>query len=71
MLIIVLISISEYKDKTINEVYEEERSFLVSAPIIFDGCKEVEVKVSITCLARYDNNNYSVHCSCAGAGSAM
>jgi hypothetical protein len=56
----------EYKDKTIDEVYEEERSFLVSAPIIFDGCKEVEVKVSITCLARYDNNNYSVHCSCAG-----
>lgn len=56
----------EYKDKTIDEVYEEERSFLVSAPIIFDGCKEVEVRVSITCLARYDNNNYSVHCSCAG-----
>jgi hypothetical protein len=26
----------EYKDKTIDEVYEEERSFLVSAPIIFD-----------------------------------
>ncbi len=47
----------EYKDKTIDEVYEEERSFLVSAPTIFDGCKEVEVKVSITCLARYDNNN--------------
>jgi len=46
----------EYKDKIINEVYEGVRSFLVSAPIIFDGCKEVEVKVSTTCLARYDNN---------------
>lgn len=56
----------EYKDKTVNEVYQEERSFLVSAPVSFDGCKEVDVKVSITCLARYENNNYSVHSSCAG-----
>jgi transposase len=56
----------EYKDKTIDEVYYQELNFLVSTPILFDGCKEVDVKVSTTCLARYDNNNYSVHCSCAG-----
>ena len=56
----------EYRDKTIDEVYEQERSFLVSAPVLFDGCKEVDIKASITCLARYETNNYSVHCSCAG-----
>jgi len=56
----------EHKDKTIDEVYEQERSFLVSAPVLFDGCRQVDIKVSTTCLARYDNNSYSVHCSCAG-----
>jgi transposase len=56
----------EYKDKTIDEAYEQERSFLVSAPVLFDSCKEIDVKVSTTCLVRYENNNYSVHCSCAG-----
>ena len=56
----------EYRDKTIDEIYEQERIFLVSAPVLFDGCKEVDMKVSITCLVRYETNNYSVHCSCAG-----
>lgn len=56
----------EYKDKTIDEIFEDERKYLVSAPIMFDGCKEVDLKVSNTCLVRYDHNDYSVHCSNAG-----
>jgi len=56
----------EFKDKTIDEAFEEERSCLVSAPVLFDGYKQADVKVSITCLVRYDRNSYSVHCSCAG-----
>ncbi len=56
----------EYKDKTIDEAYQLERNFLVSVPVLFNGCKEIDIKVSITCLARYESNNYSVHCSCAG-----
>jgi len=56
----------EYKDKTLDEVFEEERRYLLATPLIFDGCKQVDIKVSITCLARYDRNDYSVQCSCAG-----
>jgi len=56
----------EYKDKTLDEVFEQERRYLLSTPLLFDGCKQVDIKVSITCLARFDRNDYSVHCSCAG-----
>ena len=34
--------------------------------VLFDGCKETDVKISTTCLARFDSNSYSVACSCAG-----
>mgnify|MGYP003393755864 FL=1 len=56
----------EFKDKTIDEVFEKERQSLVSAPLLFDGCKETYVKISTTCLARFDRNSYSVSCACAG-----
>jgi transposase len=56
----------EYKDKTLDEVFEREQHCLVRVSLPFDGCKETNVKVSTTCLARYDRNSYSVHCSCAG-----
>lgn len=56
----------EFKDKTLDEVFQKEQQSLVSAPILFDGCKETDVKVSTTCLARFDSNSYSVDCSCAG-----
>lgn len=47
-------------------MYQKERDGLVSAPILFDGHKESYLKVSTTCLVRYDRNSYSVNCSCAG-----
>mgnify|MGYP006129797753 FL=1 len=56
----------EFKDRTLDEVFEKEQGSLVSAPILFDGCKETDVKISTTCLARFDSNSYSVACSCAG-----
>ncbi len=56
----------EFKDKTIDEIFQKERQSLVSAPLLFDGCKETYIKISTTCLARFDRNSYSVHCSCAG-----
>ena len=56
----------EYKDKTLNEVFEQERRYLLATKLPFDGCKQVDMKVSITCLMRFDRNDYSVHCSCAG-----
>ena len=56
----------EYKKKTIDDVFAEERKCLVSAPLFFDSYKSSELKVSNTCLVRYDRNDYSVHCSAAG-----
>lgn len=56
----------EFKDKTLDEVFQKEQPSLVSAPLLFDGCKESNIKISTTCLARFDSNSYSVHCSCAG-----
>ena len=45
----------EYKNKTIEEVYQEENSYLVPTPVLFDGYKEIDVKISTTCLARFEN----------------
>lgn len=56
----------EFKNKTIDEVFENERPYLVPAPVLFDGCKETNVRVSITCLVKYDRNSYSVDCSSVG-----
>lgn len=56
----------EYKDKTLDEVFVEEQHCLVSTPVPFDGCKDTNIKVATTCLARFDRNSYSVECSCAG-----
>jgi len=56
----------EYRSKTLDEVFAEEQHCLVSTPVPFDGCKETSIKVSTTCLARFDRNSYSVECSCAG-----
>jgi len=54
------------KDKTLEEVFAQESSFLVPAPVLFDGCKETTIKVSHTCLAMFDRNSYSVQCAYAG-----
>jgi transposase len=55
----------KHQYKTIDEVFEEESHCLMPTPVMFDGCKEISVKVSTTCLAQYDRNYYSVDCSCA------
>jgi len=54
------------KNKTIDEVFAIESTSLVSAPISFAGYKETTVRVTTTCLARYDRNNYSIESKCAG-----
>jgi transposase len=55
-----------YKDKTLENVFAEESSFLLAAPMLFDGYKETNIKVSITCLAMFDRNSYSVQSFCRG-----
>jgi transposase len=56
----------EIADKTIFEVFEDERPKLVQAPGRFDGFHATQASVSKTCLVRFDNNKYSVRASAVG-----
>ncbi len=59
----------EIADKTIWQVFEEERPKLVPPRGRFDGFHELTASVSKTCLVRFDNNKYSVNASAVGAPS--
>ena len=50
----------EIPDKTVWEVFEEERSALIRYPGAFDGWHETSASVTKTCLVRFDRNRYSV-----------
>jgi transposase len=56
----------EMPDKMIWEVFEEERSSLVTCRGRFDGFHAVPASVSKTCLVRFDNNKYSVSSRAVG-----
>ncbi len=53
-------------DKTIWEVFEDERPSLVPYAGRFDGFHAVPASVSKTCLVRFDNNRYSVDARAVG-----
>jgi len=56
----------ELKDKTILEVFEEERAALVPWQGPFDGYAETTVAVSKTCLVSFERNRYSVSAEAVG-----
>jgi transposase len=56
----------EFRDRTVWEVFEEERPRLVPYTGRFDGFHAVPASVSKTCLVRFDNNRYSVAASAVG-----
>jgi transposase len=56
----------ERPDRTVWEVFEEERSNLVPYRGRFDGFHALPASVSKTCLVRFDNNKYSVNASAVG-----
>ena len=56
----------ESVDKTIWEIFEEERQTLAPYRGRFDGFHEAHASVSKTCLARFDNNRYSVNAGAVG-----
>ncbi len=56
----------EFRDRTIWEVFEAERSSLVPYAGAFDGFHAVTASVSKTCLVRFDNNRYSVAAHAVG-----
>ena len=55
-----------FKDKTIWQVFTEERAALVGYRGPFDGFHAVPASVSKTCLVRFDNNKYSVAARAVG-----
>ena len=50
----------QFKDKSIDVVFDQERLTLRPLGRAFDGYVEKTVKVSSTCLVQYDSNHYSV-----------
>jgi len=56
----------EFTERTVWEVWQEERAALIACPGPFDGYREVEAAVSPTCLVNFDRNRYSVDCAAAG-----
>ncbi len=57
---------AEQNEKTIWEVFEEERPRLVRYRGCFDGFHALPASVSKTCLVRFDNNRYSVNAGAVG-----
>src|ERR1700712_3834223 len=56
----------ELKERTVWQVFEEERPSLVPYGGRFDGFHAVPASVSKTCLVRFDNTKYSVQASAVG-----
>jgi hypothetical protein len=56
----------ERPDRTVWEVFEEERPKLVAYRGRFDGFHALAASVSKTCLVRFDNNKYSVNAGAVG-----
>lgn len=56
----------EAAERTVWEVFEEERPKLIRYAGRFDGFHALPASVSKTCLVRFDNNKYSVWASAVG-----
>ena len=56
----------EFKDRTIWDVFEEERPSLMERRAPFDGFVEKAVRATTTCLIAADHNRYSVDARAAG-----
>ena len=56
----------EFKDRTIWEVFQEERASLIPLRGPFDGFVEKAVRATTTCLIMADHNRYSVDARAAG-----
>ncbi len=56
----------EFKDRTVLQIFEEERAALVTLQGPFRGFHEITAAVSKTCLVTFDRNRYSVSATAAG-----
>ncbi len=56
----------DHPERTIGQLWEEERSALQPMPAPFDGFQEHACRVSSTALVYFERNRYSVECRYAG-----
>jgi transposase len=56
----------EFLDKSVYEVYEEEKGYLRKQVKAFEGYETEEHRAGTNCLVRFDGNYYSVPCEYAG-----
>lgn len=56
----------EFKERTVAQVYAEERAYLLGVPAPFEAYKEAPARVTSTCLVSFDSNRYSVDASAVG-----
>lgn len=61
----------EFKDKTVAEVFAEERGHLLTVRVPFDGYREEVARVSSTALVLFERNRYSVHASAVGQSATV
>lgn len=59
------------KNKTISQMFEEEKLSLKALPGSFSAHKEVSVRITSTCLIQVDNNRYSVACDYANKAATV
>jgi len=57
------------KDRTIGEMFEDERSCLIGVRYPYDGYTEHECRSSSTLLVRYDRHHYSIESIAAGCSA--
>jgi len=58
----------QFRDRTIWEVFEEERGALTQFPGPFAGFTEKPMRATTTCLITHDRNKYSIDARAAGRG---
>ena len=56
----------EYKDRTVFEVYSEEKEYLRRQKTAFSGYTTTERRAGSQCLVRFDSNSYSIPSEYAG-----
>jgi transposase len=61
----------EFKERTISEVFAEERTHLVTVTSPFDGYQESMARVSPMSLISFDRNRYSVNAKAVGKTVAV
>jgi transposase len=61
----------EFKDKTVAELFAEERKHLLTVRVQFDGYREEVARISSTALVLFERNRYSVHASAVGKSATV